>query len=282
MLCLNLDPTLLELWKSTRGFLNSEFIAAFLSALAGAGLGVWGAQRIAERTLRRKELLEGLRQANALVVLSSTIANQALSSKKQHIAPLSKKYFEDQKVAEATNDILLKGGRPEKVFNFQAQLVKITPLTVPVEALKNLTYSAQLMPGKAIALVAMVEQSVTELSHVIGERSEQIERLRNQEMPPELLAQTYYGLKRRDGHTDAMYHDSMRAISLYTDDVAFFAAELTDELQAHAARLRQKLIKFTKDVPKANTVDFSESRKAGLMPPRQNYENWLSGFKSPD
>lgn len=175
MLCLHLDPSLLNAWESLHGFLNSAFISASLSALAGAGLGVWGAQRLAERGARRRELLEALRQANALIVLAATISNQALSVKKQHIAPLSTTYFAERKGAEVANDLLLSGGTTKRTLHFKAEMVHITPLTVPIEALKNLTYSAQLMPGRALALVAMVEQSLTELSHAIRVRSEQIE-----------------------------------------------------------------------------------------------------------
>src|SRR3546814_20880349 len=74
----------------------------------------------------------------------------------------------------------------------------------------------------------------------------------------------------------------MVAITQYTDDFAFFSAELADELQVHAVRVRQKLLKFAKDVPKATTVDFSGPRASGLLPPRENYEAWLAGFKSQD
>ena len=210
------------------------------------------------------------------------ISNQALSVKKQHILPLSKTFFEEKKLAEAMNEILLSGGKPEKSMQFKAEMVYITPLTVPIDALKNLIYSAQLVPGKALALVAMVEQSLTELSHAVVMRSEQIELLKSRDMPMKLFVQTYFGLRREDGNIDAIYHDSMVAITQYTDDVAFFAAELAEELQTHAGRVRDKLITLTKDAGKASTVDFSDSRKSGLMPPRSNYQSWLSGFTSQD
>lgn len=86
---IDLAQELPAVWKATKDFLNSEFAAAFLSALAGAGLGVLGAQRVAERTSRRKELIDALRQANALIVLASTICNQALSVKNQHVGPIA-------------------------------------------------------------------------------------------------------------------------------------------------------------------------------------------------
>lgn len=282
MPCISPDPQLQQALDDARIFLNSSFVSAFLSALAGAGLGVWGAQRLAERSSRRRELRDALRQANAIVVLATTISNQSLSVKKQHIAALSKTYFEQRKVAEATNDVLLNGDKPERPIHFQAEMVHITPLTSPIEALKSLTYAAQLMPGRALALVAMVGQSLTQLAHAVSTRSKQIELFKAADMPMELFVQSYFGLRRRDGNTDALYHDSMVAITQYTDDVAFFGAELAEELQAHASRVREKLLTLTKDAGKASTVDFSEARESGLMPPRQNYESWLKGFKNQD
>lgn len=277
-----LSQELPVIWATTKDFLNSEFTAAFLSALAGAGLGVLGAQRVAERTSKRKELIDALRQANALIVLASTISNQALAVKKQHIYQLTSQYFRDRAEAEPVNAALLAGRTPDQSLHFRANLVKITPLTVPIDALTNLTYSAQLMPGRALALVSMVEQALTELAHAIQVRQEQVEQFRAEDMSVEIKTQTYFGFQRRDGNTDSLYHDSMVAIAQYTDDIAFFSAELAEELQAHAGRVREKLLKFTKDAPKATTVDFSGPRDSGLLPPRKEYEAWLAGFKSQD
>src|SRR3546814_3109629 len=79
--------------------------------------------------------------------------------------------------AEPVNAALLEGRAPDRSFHFQANLVKITPLTVPIDALKNLTYSAQLMPGRALALVSMVEQALTELAYAIQVRDRKSTRL---------------------------------------------------------------------------------------------------------
>ena len=280
MPCYYFDPSLTAAWESIRSFLNSAFISAFLSALAGAGFGVLGAQRLAERSIRRKELTDSYRRANAIVVLAGTIANHALQLKKQHIAPLTKNYFEQRTESERINELILRGQTPQGPINFQAELVKITPITVPIDALKQLIYSSTTVPGRALALVTVAEQSVAELSHAIETRSEQIEIFSMSNMPQELLWQAYFGFKRRDGNTDAMYHDAMVAIESYTDDLAFFCAELAGELQKHAERLHKKLVVFARDTPKPSTIDFSGPIKSGLMPSREKYESWLSGFKT--
>jgi hypothetical protein len=265
-------------WEVLRSFANSAFASAFLSALAGAGLGVWGAQRVAERAARAKELLESLRQANAVIVLATTIANNAFSLKRQYITPLSERYFKDREVAIAHQASILSGKSPTPIA-FEAEMTKITPVTIPLDALKNLVYSAQLMPGRALALVAIIEQTASELTHAVEMRSEQIDTFRSADLPHDIFCQDYYGMKRRDGNTNSMYHDSMVAITQYTDDLGFFGAELADEMQNHAIAVRAKLLKFRKDIPKASTVDFSAARESGLLPPRENYESWLSGFR---
>ncbi len=79
-----------------------------------------------------------------------------------------------------------------------------------------------------------------------------------------------------------LYHDSIVNIRDYTDDVIFFAVELSEELQAHAHNIHKKLLKLTKDVGKVNTVDYSIPRQLGLIPPKDKYNGWLSGFKNHD
>ncbi len=267
-----------ETWELVRDFANSAFASAFLSALAGAGLGVWGAQRVAERGTRAKELLDGLRQANAVIVLATTIANHAFSLKRQYISPLSDRYFRDREIALAHQAKILKGESPSPI-SFQAEMTKITPVTVPLDALKNLVYSAQLMPGRSLALVAIVEQSVSELTHAIGIRTELIDGFKSESLPEHIFCFDYYGIRRMDGNTNSMYHDAMVAIRQYTDDLGFFAAELAEEMQTHACAVRNKLVKLRKDVPKASSVDFAPARESGLIPPREDYESWLSGFR---
>lgn len=277
---ITLNAMIIKAWGISVSILNSAFMSAFLSSLAGAGLGVLGAQRVSERAARRKELRDALNQSNALVALSTTIVNQSLSTKKQHISPLSKTFFLDRKEAEENNEIIISGGQTTGHIHFRAEMVHITPLTVPIEALKSLTFASQLIPGRALALAAMIEQSLTELSHAVNMRATQIELLRGKEMSPDVFMQTYFGLRRADGSIDSMYHDTMVAISQYTDDVAFFSSEFAEELQLHGTRVRDKLLLITKDVGKVSNVDFSEARNSGILPPKANYESWLSGFRS--
>lgn len=272
---------LLQAWNALNALLQSSFFSTCVAALAGAGFGAWGAQRLAERATRARELLEALRQANAVIVLATTISNQALSIKKQWVQPITDKYFQDRKNAEIHNNEVLSGKNPPPRA-FQAELRRLTPLTVPIEALENLIFTARLMPGRALALVAMVQQSITELTNTIRVHTEMIEYFHSTRLPHDVFCQDYYGLKRRDGNENAMFHDTMVAIKQYTDDVAFFGAELARELEDHGQRVRAKLVKLRREIPKVSTVDFFGPMRSGLMPARDNYEAWLAGFRSQD
>lgn len=281
MTSINFHPFLLDTWHSIPGILNSAFISAFLSSLAGAGLGVLGAQKLAERATRRKELLDALRQANALTVLVATITNQAMRIKKQHIEPLSKSYFDERKRAESINKDYVNGNNNISI-EFTLDIFHIPPLSTKTDTLNNLAHSTPLLPGKALALIFMVEQALIEMSHSIKTRSEQIELFKSQDMTCMTSIQNYFGLMRRDGCINLLYHDSIVNVRDYTDDVIFFAVELAEELQAHANNIHKKLLKLTKDAGNVNTVDYSTPRQSGLIPSKKNYEGWLSEFKNHD
>jgi hypothetical protein len=282
MYCLDFDQSILSVVAPLRDFLNSQFVSASLSALAGAGLGVWGAKRVADRATERKELLDSLRQANALTVLAATIANQTLSLKKQHVKELAANYFADRERAEAFNNAVLSGNPANDVLHFKAEMLCVTPLTLPIEALKSLTLSSSLIPGKALAILSVLEQAIAELNSTISQRTQYIDAFRREKLPQDLFAQRYFGLQQRDGSIDRMFHDLMVALRSYTDDVAFFASEFAEELQAHAERLRVRVAKIHKNPPKATKVDFSNARESGLIPPKEEYSDWSSGFKVAD
>lgn len=279
MISCELHPSLLALWSAALGFLNSEFIAAFLSALAGAGLGVWGAQRIALRIATRTELLGALRQANAVMVLAYTIANNTLGLKKQYVKNLAGQYEADREAAQRAVTQMSRGEKPN-MPTVQADMTTITPHTLPLDALRNLLFAGNVMPGKVLALATMIDQSAAELSHAINIRNDLIEEFKKSDAPEHIRWHDFFGLKRPDGNTNALYADSMRAIALYTDDLIFFSSELAKELELFAIGLKSKLDRLKVDSPKAASVDFSDATSQGLMPARDQYESWLSGVQS--
>lgn len=281
MIYCELHPSLFAIWSAIVGFLNSAFMSAFLSALAGAGLGVWAAQRIAERSAKRSELLSALKQANALIVLAYTVANNTLGLKKQHVLGLTDSYFAAREAAELAVRRMARGEVVDMPVA-HADMTKVAPHSLPLDALKNLMLTGNVMPGKALALATMIDQSAAELSHVISLRNDLIDDFKASDAPAHIRWHDYFGIKRPDGNTNALYADSMSALRLYTDDLIFFSSELAAELGAFAKDIKDKLDASKVECPKAATVDFSDAQSKGLMPDRAEYESWLSGVQVAD
>ena len=259
-------------------FLSSNFFGEFFASLAGAGFGVWGAQNLAERSLRRKELSESLRQTNAAILLAGTITNNVIATKRQFIEPYSTEYFKEQERAKKFNESLLAGLSVPSKPGFLCNFTKPPPLVTSLDHLKNLTHLAPLGSGKALVHVAMMEQAAVNLSDAIELINKQIDLFKHSEFRDEELIRNFFGLKRPNGKTDALYADAITGLKMYADDLIFFGCELTNELHRHALDIREKLLRLSPNVSEVNSVDFAKAEELGLIPPRESYKDWLVGF----
>src|ERR1700761_3778509 len=75
---------------------NSNFFTAVAGALAGAFGGAWAAQRIAESSKLRDELVKEIRNTNAAASILYGIANAHLGLKKQFVKALYDNYRDEQ------------------------------------------------------------------------------------------------------------------------------------------------------------------------------------------
>lgn len=275
---LEIIPVATSFLVTAQEFLNSNFFSAFFASLAGAGFGAWGVQKLAERSLRRKELSESLRQTNAAIILAGTIANNAIAMKKQFIEPYSTAYFKEQEGAKNYNELLLAGVRVPSKPIFFCNFTKSPPLVISLDYLKNLTHLAPLGSGKALVHMAMMEQAVVNLANAIELKNEQIDLFRNSVFTDEELIRNFYGLKRPNGKTDALYAGAITGLKMYADDLIFFGCELTKELHRHALDIREKLLRLSPNVSEVNSVDFAKAEELGLIPPRESYKDWLVVF----
>lgn len=260
------------------GVLNAPFMSAFLSALAGAGAGVLGAQMISERASRKRELLQDFRHTNAAITLSFTLCNNVLAARKQYIFPLSTQFSTDR--ADALNAIeMARNGEGPVYLHYQADLNKFPVPELSVDAIKSLLYSTSSIHGRGLALVAMVEQSVLEFRSAISMRNNLIDEFASSKADEVELHRRYFGIEDDNGNTNQVYPDSLHAVTSYSGDVAFFCALLTEDLIEHCNKVRVKLKKdFRHEAPRTSTVDFTAARSAGLIPPDDEYRSWLSGF----
>ena len=122
-------------WPGTKDFFNSVFFTAIAGFLAGAFAGALGAQRMADKTRNREELLKEIRATNASVMVSFGICNSLLSAKKQHIKSI-KETFDQHKIA-TMDAIKAQQAGTGGVVNFVADHRTLPILDVPVAILET-------------------------------------------------------------------------------------------------------------------------------------------------
>lgn len=271
----------------TNAFLNSlstlvtsNIVVALIASAAGAFAGALGAQRIIARNQEYASFLSLLRKSNSAIILSYSAANTLMMLKRQHIQPLCEKYKSDREnCLEALQKS--KSQPANEPYYIEADLKTYTLPKLPLRALTQMVYSEIAPKGKAISALAMLEQSVVGFAQVTSKREEIIARFQTNEIPANQFHCHYFGIKDWTGHVYGEYRDLMNAIGSYLDDMIFFSGLLTEELQNYAELVEKKLVELNKrrKAPTVNTADFSSSLSSGLMPGKENYADWLAGFR---
>lgn len=278
MPCSLLPTDLVGAIRSAGSVLNTNFVSASISALAGAAAGVLGAQSLATKSSNKAELTRELRIVNAANAITFTICNSVLSSKHQYIHPLHDKYVSDSSLVEESLAKAKSGLGPIHI-NIEADLSKFPVPEEPVEALKSVLLQSNKLQGQEFALFAMLEQSVNGLKSAISQRNVLCDEFALKDHTSDEFNRRYFGLKGRDGHTNRLYADTISAIKLYSDDVTFFGSKLIEELYESGVKIHRVLTaKYKAKVPRVSTVDFTDAREAGLIPPDSQYSSWLRGF----
>lgn len=90
-----------DYWPDTKSFFNSVFVTAILGSLAGALGGAVAAQRIADKTRNKDELLKEIRATNAATMVAFGVCNSVLLAKKQHIVALRETFNQHRVAARA-------------------------------------------------------------------------------------------------------------------------------------------------------------------------------------
>lgn len=247
---------------------------SFFGALAGAGAGAWGAQRVIERTRRREDLLREIRNTNAAVMVAFTIANAALGMKSQVVKPMVDRFRTD---LEGLRNHLAKrqvSGAPKPMFSFQADLQGFVAPSFPVDTLKTLVFDRISAYGKALNLVPLIENASIGLSRSIEERRSLILDFKKYPMD-DTWALRYFGEKSPSGHTHREFADLIDVIASYTDDVIYFSGALSEELVAHSQRLHKVFSdRYGKGAPQVDAPDFSGPKELGLYPSMKDYGAW--------
>lgn len=268
------------LWQ----WMNANFSIAFIGGLTGAFGGALGAQRIVERARQREDWLRELRNTNAATMVAFSACNAALATKKQHTEPLRKKFLE-------AKEALLKfqaeraSGQRQGNAEYHVELdLKVFPApVVPIETLKDLVFQRLSAVGRPLALVSVLEQSLAGTRDVVAKREALVQRFASGQIPEQLTAHFYFGLKLPNGHVSQEHADLVEGVYSYVDDIAFFSALLCADLMEHGERLRAGYVKrYGKGAPQVSKVDFAGPKGSGLMPPESQYNDWLRAFTKPE
>lgn len=244
----------------------------------GAFGGAVGAQRIAERSAKRKELLLELRHTNAAILLSFTTCNAALAFKSQFALPMSSRISELKQDIEVTAKQKLRAGDQ---LHVKLDLKKFPTPVIPLETLKNLLFSHMSAVGRELSAVSEMERSHVGLISAMGQRNAFVDRFASEEISQQLAPLIYLGLRQPNGRTDTTYPDLVNCILEYSNDLAYFSATLCEDLMKHGKKtvdaMKKQRFRFSQ-LPQVNNVDFSDARASGMLVPEKNYEKWLRGF----
>jgi hypothetical protein len=168
----------------------------------------------------------------------------------------------------------------DQMHEFTADMRTFPAPVVPIGTLKTLVFERISAYGRPLALVSILEQSLTGLAEAIEHRGRLIQRFQSGSIPKDKFAHHYFGLQQASGETNQEYSDTVSAIASYIDDVAFFSSLLCSDLIKHGEKVRATIVKPSDmNVPRVTKADFSGPKAKGLIPPDENYADWLKGFQ---
>ena len=163
-------------WPDVKNFFNSGFFTAIAGSLAGAFFGAYAAQKVAENSKRRDELLKEMRLTNAAIMVSFGICNTLLSAKKQHIRAL-KESFDTQSASlhafmENKERGVIDGNA---TFEFHADFLTLPIIKVPTDILQKQVFESLSVGGRSLSLTTTLSQTVDGLNTAI-EKEERVHR----------------------------------------------------------------------------------------------------------
>ena len=127
--------------------------------------------------------------------------------------------------------------------------------------------------------MAALTGALSSLAETIENRNGQISKFKNLTPENRQLLALYFGLPYAGGPVSTEYPDAMEGLKNLTDDVIFFSHLLCKNLEAHGNKVLYKLrSKFKGVVDQIHAIELSPDRTAGLIPPLEQYSEWISGF----
>lgn len=264
------------LWATWVEFVNSNVFAVTAGAFFAAWAGAAGAQSIADRTRVRAEMVREIRATNGAVVLAASLADWAIALKSQHLQGMWKAFDEMRIAFDETRQGARRG------YQFKPDLMML-PVDPPATdelvqyLLKELTPSS-----RSLRLAFALSHAVQNLCSAIDARNSLIEEVRVARLADERLLIVYLGVDDGQGHTDARYAGSLKAMVDQCDASIFFAVALAEDLGRRGTELRDDFLAtfWLGDPPRRTWIDFSEPREKGLIPSEDegDFASWKDHF----
>lgn len=262
-------------------FFNSNLGVALIGGFFGSAGGAWGAQYIAMRSLRHKDVQQDLKYLNAATLLAMQIANSALGLKNQHILPLCRDY--DQQLSDYLSERPVLHLLESDIWQFDLNLENPPSFSPSIQSLENIIVSKIFATGREISAVSELTDSITRYKSAVDTRSEAIKRIEPLMQESAALA-LYFGTPQKNGITDATYKTSTEALGEYLDQIIFFSVTLSNDLSARAKRLvdtEHSLFSCNKR-PYIVSPDWQSVMENGLIPSVENFPRWTGQFKNPE
>lgn len=249
--------------------------AAVIGGFFGSAGGAWGAQRIAEKSAKRKDAIAELRNVNAALQLAFSICNTALAYRKQFSKPLMEKIKQDREDFEVVRTIKLRQGDE---FYLQMDLRKFQPPVIPINSLRDIVYSKISAVGKMLSATAEIESAHSGLIEANRQRDAFIDQATGGGTDPFV----YLGFRNNGGILDERYYTWVCGLDQYASDIAFFSLVACRDLETYGDIVRKKLVALhggrDEGIPRVSAIDFSGAEASGLLPAEKDYEKWTRGF----
>jgi hypothetical protein len=263
------DSKLKAFGPAVWGFLNTEFVAALVAGLAGAGVGAYGGASIVQRQGARKAALEEVRAANVAIALSLFVLNWTLALKRQHLRGMVARYDADKKRHEAA----LRAGQELQTLQFDLETLPVVDL--PIQPLKETVYT-RVDADLAYAMCATLAGVVSALLSALEQRNDLIaERQQSTRQTDDDRAEFYFGLRREDGVIDARYPTLLDAISHYADATILYSAILAALLMDRGNLAAETL---GKKAPKVTRMNLKQAFADRLIPDLNEYADMLDNM----
>ncbi|RTM13695.1 MAG: hypothetical protein EKK33_10045 [Bradyrhizobiaceae bacterium] len=259
------------LWAALEVSQNAwSHIPEVVRSIIGAAIGVLFGAWIASRAQTKRTIISELHALRSAHALAFSIANKAISLKKQHVRPMEEAF----KAVMAAHAAFVVNPRGLAV---QLDLRSLSQVNFPDQSLEKTVLERCYLDGEGIATLVAVLDATDDLRISIKLRNELIKEFRTD--PPtghKERIERYLGLKAGDEKDERM-RDNVFALLHQTNDCIFFASRLGEHLRRAENKLRRrKGWKYWLPGRKLKAVRWDKAQD--LLPSEADYLKWTSGF----